>query len=77
MRYAPSRVRKPEAPESATVKQPLCKLEDIPEAGTRIVPFFGRDVHVYRAGPDIRAAVNVCLHFGGPLEFKGQRLVCA
>jgi nitrite reductase/ring-hydroxylating ferredoxin subunit len=58
------------------MRQPLCKLTEIPETGTKLVPFFGREVHVYRVGREIRAAVNVCLHFGGPLECKGQRLVC-
>lgn len=58
------------------MKHELCKLADIPAIGSRIVPFFGREVHVYRAGDRIRAASNACLHFGGPLECKEGRLVC-
>lgn len=58
------------------MKHELIKLADIPEEGTVIVPFFGREVHVYRAGDGYRAAANVCLHFGGPLECKGGELVC-
>jgi nitrite reductase/ring-hydroxylating ferredoxin subunit len=54
----------------------LCKLVDVPATGSRVVPFFGREVHVYRTGDRIRAAANVCLHFGGPLECKDGKLVC-
>jgi nitrite reductase/ring-hydroxylating ferredoxin subunit len=54
----------------------LCKLVDCPATGSRVVPFFGREVHVYRAGDRIRAAANVCLHFGGPLECKDGKLIC-
>ena len=58
------------------MKHELCKLEEIPEQGSRIVPFFGREVHVYRSGGRVRAAANVCLHFGGPLECKDGQMVC-
>lgn len=54
----------------------LCKLSAIPDAGTLLVPFFGREVHVWRQGPHIRAAANTCLHFGGPLECRDGRLTC-
>jgi nitrite reductase/ring-hydroxylating ferredoxin subunit len=54
----------------------LCKVSDIPETGTKIVPFFGREVHVYKTGKSIRAAANVCMHFGGPLDCKDGKLVC-
>lgn len=54
----------------------LCKISEIPETGTKIVPFFGREVHVYRTGKDIRAVANVCVHFGGPLDCKDGKLVC-
>ncbi len=58
------------------MKHELIKLAEIPEEGTVIVPFFGREVHVYRSGTGYRAAANTCLHFGGPLECKGNALVC-
>lgn len=58
------------------MKHELIKLADIPEEGSVIVPFFGRDLHVYRSGDGYRAAANTCLHFGGPLECKGGELVC-
>lgn len=60
------------------MKHELCKLADIPPEGeSLLVPFFGREVHVYRAGERIRAAANTCLHFGGPLECKGGEFVCS
>jgi nitrite reductase/ring-hydroxylating ferredoxin subunit len=59
------------------MKHELCKIADVPDSGSRIVPFFGREVHVYRTGERLRAAANVCLHFGGPLECKDGKLVCA
>lgn len=58
------------------MKHELCKIADIPQAGTIVVPFFGRELHVYRTEGKIRAAANVCLHFGGPLECKDGKLVC-
>jgi nitrite reductase/ring-hydroxylating ferredoxin subunit len=54
----------------------LIKIADIPETGSALVPFFGREVHVYRAEKGFRAAANVCLHFGGPLECNGKEFVC-
>lgn len=59
------------------MRQELCKLADIPETGSIIVPFFGRELHVYRSAGRFRAAANVCMHFGGPLECRDGHLVCA
>ena len=60
------------------MKHELCKIADIPETGTILVPFFGRELHVWRqAGGRIRAAANTCLHFGGPLDCRDGKLVCA
>ncbi|WP_378950176.1 Rieske (2Fe-2S) protein [Mesorhizobium sp. ANAO-SY3R2] len=58
------------------MKHQLCRIDDIPETGTLLVPFFGREVHVYKVQGRIRAAANTCLHFGGPLECRDGRLVC-
>ena len=58
------------------MKHEICKVDDIPQTGSLIAPFFGREVHVYRSGDRIRAAANVCLHFGGPLDCTDGRLVC-
>lgn len=35
----------------------LCKIADVPATGSRVAPFFGREVHVYRADGAIRAAI--------------------
>ena len=58
------------------MKHELCKIADIPATSSRIVPFFGREVHVYRAEDKVHAAANTCLHFGGPLECKEGKFVC-
>jgi nitrite reductase/ring-hydroxylating ferredoxin subunit len=58
------------------MKHPLCKVADVPDEGTIRVPFFGRELHVYRTGERIRAAANTCLHFGGPLDCRDGKLVC-
>ena len=47
-----------------------------PDGGSRIVPFFGRELHLYRSGDQIRAVAKVCLHFGGPLDCRDGKLVC-
>lgn len=58
------------------MKHPLIKLDEIPQTGTAIVPFFGRELHVYRSAGRLRAAANVCPHFGGPLDCKDGKLTC-
>lgn len=58
------------------MKALLSSLADIPSSGTRVVDFFGREVHVFRDGDRARAVLNYCLHLGGPLERKGERFVC-
>ena len=58
------------------MKHTLCLEADVPAEGTHLVPFFGREVHVWRTGGRIRAAANVCLHLGGPLECKDGALTC-
>lgn len=55
----------------------LCKLADIPDTGSVILPFFGREIHVWKdSAGHPRAAANTCLHFGGPLECRDGRLIC-
>lgn len=59
------------------MRHDLCKLSDIPAQGSRILPYFGCEIHVWtdaRGRP--RAAANACLHFGGPLDCKDGRFVC-
>jgi nitrite reductase/ring-hydroxylating ferredoxin subunit len=59
------------------MKHELCKITDIPAEGkSLIVPFFGRELHVYKTDGRYRAVANVCLHFGGPLDCKDGQLVC-
>jgi nitrite reductase/ring-hydroxylating ferredoxin subunit len=59
------------------MKFEICKVDEIPESGSKVVPFFGREVHVYKVDGRPRAAANVCLHFGGPLECRDGKFVCA
>lgn len=58
------------------LKHPLCKIEEIPDEGTKLVPFFGREVHVYKVNGTPRAAVSICTHLGGPLDCQDGKLVC-
>lgn len=58
------------------MKHPLCKVSDVPDEGSLLVPFFGRKLHVYRTEGRIVAAANTCLHFGGPLKYEKRKLVC-
>jgi len=58
------------------MKVELCKLDEIPESGSKVVPFFGREVHVYKVNGVPKAALNICLHFGGPLECQADKFVC-
>jgi nitrite reductase/ring-hydroxylating ferredoxin subunit len=54
----------------------LCSETEVPQTGSIVVPFFGREVHVYRSEGRVRVAANVCLHFGGPLECRDGAFVC-
>ena len=58
------------------MKHELCKIADVPTVGSQIVPFFGREPHLYRSGGKIRAVANVCLRFGGPLDCQDGKFVC-
>lgn len=58
------------------MKVPLCNVSEIPEEGTAVVGFFGREVHVYKVDGAPKAVANVCLHFGGPLECQNGKFVC-
>jgi nitrite reductase/ring-hydroxylating ferredoxin subunit len=58
------------------MKQPLCPISEIPATGSKIVGFFGREVHVHMEAGKPQATLNVCLHLGGPLEFKNGKFVC-
>lgn len=58
------------------MKYPLCKINDIPNEGTKLIPFFGREVHIYKANGMPKAAVSICTHFGGQLDYKDGKFVC-
>ena len=58
------------------MRHEICKLADIPAEGSVVVPFFGREVHVYRTEDRAMAIANTCLHFGGPLDCKEGKFVC-
>lgn len=58
------------------MKLELIKVADIPAEGTKIVPFFGRELHVYISRGRPKAIANACMHFGGPLECKAGQFVC-
>ncbi len=58
------------------MKHAICRVSDIPASGSHLMPFFGREVPVYLDAGRPHAAVNTCLHLGGPLELKEGRFVC-
>lgn len=58
------------------MKHPLIKIDEIPAEGTVVVPFFGREVHVYKVNGQPKAVANTCLHFGGPLECRDGKFIC-
>ena len=59
------------------MRHPLIAVDHIPEQSTVAVDFFGREVLVSKVDGRPRATANVCTHLGGPLEQRGQELVCA
>jgi nitrite reductase/ring-hydroxylating ferredoxin subunit len=60
------------------MKHPLIKVADIPAHGSTLVEFFGHQAHVYQKQGKPRAVVNLCLHFGGPLDYAESdgKFVC-
>ena len=58
------------------MKHSLCPLVDVPHAGAKKVDFFGRVALIYRHGGEVKAALAICAHLGGPLELKDGELVC-
>jgi nitrite reductase/ring-hydroxylating ferredoxin subunit len=58
------------------MKQALCPIAEVPAEGTKTVDFFGRQVLVYRSAGEVKAALSICTHLGGPLELRDGELVC-
>jgi len=59
----------------------ICKLEDIPQLGSRIVrPATGGDIAIFRnAADEVFALHDKCPHKGGPLSqgiVHGRRVTC-
>lgn len=55
----------------------LCPVEEIPTDAVKTVEFFGREVLVYQDKGRPKAVLNVCMHLGGPMTRREDRLVCA
>jgi nitrite reductase/ring-hydroxylating ferredoxin subunit len=62
--------------EVFNMKQALCSIADVPQAGVKTVEFFGRQALVYQAAGEVKAALSICPHLGGPLELKDGALLC-
>jgi len=58
------------------MKIPLCKLDEIPEEGTKKIDFFRREVLVLKVDGKPKAILNVCMHLGGPMKQEDGKLVC-
>ena len=58
------------------MKVPLCKVEEIPEEGTKTVAFFEREVLTFKIEGKPKAILNICMHLGGSLKRQGDKLVC-
>lgn len=58
----------------------LCRLEDIPVRGSRVVPHDDGSIAVFRAADDFVFALHdACPHKGGPLSqgiVHGHRVTC-
>ena len=54
------------------MKVPLCRIDEIPDEGTKTVGFFGREVLVLKVDGAPKAIANVCMHLGGPLQREGD-----
>ena len=59
------------------MEHPIVALQDVPETGSIRAGLFERPVLVTRVEGAPRAYVDSCPHLGGPLDRKGERLVCA
>ena len=58
----------------------LCRLEEIPALGSRVVPRNGSSIAVFRAADDVVFALqDACPHKGGPLSqgiVHGHKVTC-
>jgi len=58
------------------MREPLIRIDDIPEEGAVSAELLGRDVLVTLVNGKPRAFVDVCMHHGGRLALEGDRFVC-
>ena len=58
------------------MKVPLCRVDEIPDEGAKMVDFFGREALALKVNGRPKAIMNVCMHLGGPLSRDGDTLVC-
>jgi NAD(P)H-dependent nitrite reductase small subunit len=57
----------------------VCRLNDIPENGSKVVTLGIDSIALFRVGEDIFAVSDVCPHAGGPLSkgtLSGTMLTC-
>lgn len=59
------------------MRVPLCRVDEIPNEGAKVVEFFGREVLALKVSGRPKAIMNMCMHLGGPLSRDGESLVCA
>ena len=58
------------------MEQAIIDVSEVPETGTTVADFFGRPVLVTQVEGKPRVFLDSCPHFGGPLERRGDALVC-
>ena len=59
------------------VEYPLTNVDEIPANGSKLVEFFGRQLHVVRDADGAPVVfMNVCLHFGGTLVCENGEFLC-
>ena len=58
------------------MKHPLCKIDNIPSEGMKLIPFIRCEVHVYKANGMPNTTISICTHFEGQLGYKDGSLVC-
>ncbi|RMG68759.1 MAG: nitrite reductase (NAD(P)H) small subunit [Calditrichaeota bacterium] len=58
---------------------PVCRLEDLPSQGGKLVEIEGLEIALFRVGEAVFALDNTCTHAGGPLaegEVEGEEVIC-
>ena len=58
------------------MERAIIELSKVPERGAAVADFFGRPVLVTKVDGRPRVFLDSCSHFGGPLERRGDALVC-